>query len=151
MPDRPTEHQAEADHPAAAPPAPRRRLLRWGLGLLGAGALARAESRPVQAANGDPVLAGQAVTASSPTVVQGTVAGNPTLRATNAFVGTTDAVADGVHGYAGGANAAGLFGRNNDLDGIGISGAAPNGTGLYGESAKGAGVGARRSRPSTAR
>lgn len=141
--DQPTESQIEADQTAARQPARRRHLLRWGLGLLGAGALARAGTRSAQAANGDPVVAGQTVTASGPTTVQGTVSANPALRATNAFPGTTDALADGVQGYAAGANNAGLFGRNNDLDGIGVSGAAPNGVGVFGESAKGTGVGAR--------
>jgi hypothetical protein len=61
----------------------------------------------------------------------------------NNYTGTADANADGVQGYAVGANNAGTFGRNNDLDGTGVYGAAPNGTGVHGESANGTGVGAR--------
>jgi hypothetical protein len=62
---------------------------------------------------------------------------------TNAFGGSLDPAADGVQGYAVGANNAGTFGRNNDLNGVGVYGAGPSGTGVFGESATGFGVGAR--------
>jgi hypothetical protein len=50
---------------------------------------------------------------------------------------------NGVQGYAVGANNAGTFGRNNDLNGVGVFGAAPSGTGVFGESATGFGVGGK--------
>ncbi len=52
-----------------------------------------------------------------------------------------DPPSDGVQGYAVGANAAGTFGRNNDLNGVGVHGVAPSGVGSYGESTTGTGVG----------
>ena len=62
---------------------------------------------------------------------------------TNNYSGSTDTSADGVQGYASGASNAGTFGRNNDLNGVGIFGTAPSGTGAYGESGTGTGVGAK--------
>jgi hypothetical protein len=121
----------------------RRAILRWLLAGLGAGAVAKAGAGRAEAANGDPVVAGQTVTATNPTAIQGTVSGNAALRATNNFSGTPDAVADGVQGYAAAANNAGVFGRNNDLDGIGVAGVAPNGTGVFGDSLGGSGVGGK--------
>ncbi|MCC7369651.1 MAG: hypothetical protein IT306_14575, partial [Chloroflexi bacterium] len=88
-------------------------------------------TRASQAANGDAVLAGQSVSATAPTRISNTVSLTP------------DSTADGVQGYATGANNAGLFGRNNTTDGIGVSGAAPSGTGVFGESSNGFGVGGK--------
>jgi len=48
---------------------------------------------------------------------------------------TLDCFADGVQGYAAGANNAASFGRNNDLDsakGTGVAGTSSTGTGVYG-------------------
>ncbi len=56
-----------------------------------------------------------------------------------------DAQADGVQGYAIGADNAGTFGRNNDLNGVGVHGVAPSGVGTFGSSASGTGVGAQSS------
>ena len=56
-----------------------------------------------------------------------------------------DGQADGVQGYAVGANNAGTLGRNNDLNGVGVYGVAPSGVGVHGESANGTGVGGRSS------
>jgi hypothetical protein len=64
---------------------------------------------------------------------------------TNNYSGSLDSAADGVQGYAVGQNNAGTFGRNNDLSGVGVYGAAPNGIAVHGESATGTGVGARSS------
>src|SRR6266540_2003311 len=89
------------------------------------------DCQTAQAANGDPVLAGQTVDATAPTRVRNGVSYTP------------DSTADGVQGYATGANNAGLFGRNNVTDGIGVGRAAPSGTGVFGESLNGFGVGGR--------
>ena len=83
-------------------------------------------------------LASRAIT-ETPRVAQAT---GPVVGMNN-YGGSPDAGADGVQGYAIGANNAGTFGRNNDLNGVGVYGASPNGTGLYGESTKGTAVGAR--------
>ncbi|MCC7366781.1 MAG: hypothetical protein IT306_00040, partial [Chloroflexi bacterium] len=88
-------------------------------------------TRASQAANGDAVLAGQSVSATAPTRISNTVSLTP------------DSTADGLQGYATGANNSGLFGRNNSTDGIGVSGAAPSGTGVFGESSNGFGVGGK--------
>lgn len=104
------------------------RLLAAGIGV---GALARFGARPAQAANGDPVLAGQTVDATAPTRIR------------NGVSYAADGTADGAQGYAAGANNAGLFGRNNDSGGVGVGGAAPSGTGVFGESSNGFGVGGR--------
>ncbi len=117
----------------------RKLLLLAGLGA-GAGLGGR---QLAQAANGDAVVAGQQVTATALTAVQSTVTGNPAVRASNAVASGYDAKADGVQGYADGANNAGLFGRNNALNGVGVAGAAPSGTGAYGESLSGTGVGGK--------
>lgn len=60
---------------------------------------------------------------------------------TNNYSGPLDTTrADGVQGYSAGASNAGTFGRNNDVDGVGVVGTAPNGTGVMGESTNGFGV-----------
>lgn len=64
------------------------------------------------------------------------------LVGTNNYAGALDANADGVQGYAVGAHA-GIFGRNNDLNGTAVFGAAPNGTGVFGESLAGTAIGGR--------
>jgi len=112
----------------------RRRLLtRWLAAGAGVVTLSTLSHSPAQAANGDAVLAGQTVDATTPTRVR------------NGVTYAVDSTADGIQGYATGANNAGLFGRNNATDGIGVSGAAPNGTGIFGESLNGFGVGGRSS------
>jgi hypothetical protein len=102
------------------------RLLVAGVGL---SALSRLGPQTARAANGDAVLAGQTVDETTPT------------RLRNGVSYTPDSTADGVQGYATGANNAGLFGRNNVTGGIGVGGAAPSGTGVFGESSNGFGVG----------
>jgi hypothetical protein len=54
-----------------------------------------------------------------------------------------DSPSDGVQGYTTGANNAGTFGRNNDLNGVGVYGIAPAGVGVHGDSSTGTAVGAR--------
>lgn len=111
----------------------RHALMGWLAAGLGVAALNRLDTQAAQAASGDPVLAGQIVDATAPTRVRNSVSYTP------------DSTADGVQGYAAGGNNSGLFGRNNDTNGIGISGAAPSGTGVFGESSNGFGVGGKSS------
>jgi hypothetical protein len=109
----------------------RHAMMRLLAACLGAGVLTRLGTQSAQAANSDPVLAGQTVDATVPTRVR------------NGVSYTTDSTADGVQGDATGGNNSGLFGRNNVSNGIGVSGAAPSGTGVFGESVNGYGVGAK--------
>jgi hypothetical protein len=102
-------------------------MIRLLAASVGAGALARLGTQTAQAANGDPVLAGQTVDATAPTRVRNGVSYTP------------DATADGIQGYATGANNAGLFGRNNVTDGIGVFGESVNGFGVGGKAPSGVG------------
>ncbi len=137
MADQPLVPEASSDSESPSPKDTRRRghrrqvLMQWLAAGAGVATLASLGSTSAQAANGDPVLAGQTVDATAPTKIR------------NGVSYTADATADGIQGYATGANNAGVFGRNNLTDGIGISGAAPNGTGAFGESLNGFGVGGR--------
>ncbi len=54
--------------------------------------------------------------------------------------GSQDGNPDGVQGYTMGANNAGVFGRNNDSNGVGVFGIGANGIGVFGQSSKGPGV-----------
>ncbi len=120
----------------------RRKLLL--LAALGAGlGLGRASQRS-EAANGDNVVAGNTVTATSTTVISGAVTGGATLRAGNNS-SSADANADGVQGYASGQDNSGVLGRNNDLRGVGVFGIAPSGTAVFGDSTAGWGVAGRSS------
>lgn len=127
----------------------RRRMLARSLAAgVGLGVLARLGVRPAEAANGDSVTAGQPVSTTNVTTIQGSVGGNPSLRVTNGFADAVDTKADGIQGFAAGGSGdynAGVFGRNNVQNGIGMSGAAPNGTGAYGESLTGSGVAGKSS------
>ncbi|MFN8521626.1 MAG: hypothetical protein U0821_00780 [Chloroflexota bacterium] len=77
------------------------------------------------------------ITATTPT----SPTKKPGFRATNNFTDPiTDDYSDGVQGFAASDNA-GVFGRNNTLNGVGVWGTAPNGTGVYGASDDGTGVG----------
>ena len=62
------------------------------------------------------------------------------LVGTNGYSGSLDANADGVQGYASGANNAGLFGRNNSANGLGVFGIGGNGIGVFGQSNSGPGL-----------
>src|SRR6266498_2766000 len=128
MADQPLVPEASSDSESPSPKDTRRRghrrqvLMQWLAAGAGVATLASLGSTSAQAANGDPVLAGQTVDATAPTKIRNGVS---------------------YTAYATGANNAGVFGRNNLTDGIGISGAAPNGTGAFGESLNGFGVGGR--------
>lgn len=56
------------------------------------------------------------------------------------YGGQQDGNADGVQGYASGANNAGVFGRNDATGGVGIYGIGSNSVGVQGQSATGNGV-----------
>ncbi|MHB8645459.1 MAG: autotransporter outer membrane beta-barrel domain-containing protein [Thermomicrobiales bacterium] len=58
----------------------------------------------------------------------------------NGYNGSQDNFNDGIQGYTQGANWAGIFGRNNDSNGVGVFGIAANGVGVFGQSSNGAGV-----------
>ncbi len=104
------------DTPTAPAPEAGGTLRRRGL-IAGAAALAAA------------TLAAQPVNALGPLVGTGT-----------GYTGGMDTNADGVQGYAKDPGNAGVFGRNNDLNGMGVSGAAPSGIGVSGASGSGPGV-----------
>ena len=90
--------------------------------------------------------------AASVTPVQGKTSSEipnaPTFRASNGFPGVPDAKSDGIQGFTVNpapqttppTSNAGVFGRNNDLNGVGTWGEAPNGTGAFGDSSSGSGV-----------
>ncbi|MFN8526168.1 MAG: hypothetical protein U0821_23955 [Chloroflexota bacterium] len=118
-------------------------MLRWLAVGIGAGFVAKSATEQVAADNGNNVIAGQAVTATNVTQITGTVGGLPALRVLNGTGSAPDNLADAIQGVAAGAYAAGIAGRNNDVNGIGASGTSPNGTGAYGESITGTGVGGR--------
>ncbi len=129
----------------------KRRGLIAGAAALVAAAIAKQAASPVEA-QGEPLVVGNNAnapgyqSASSMTWVVSTVAGNPGLRFSNNFPNGTafDTVSDGIQGYAANPDMtksnAGVFGRVNDLDGVGIFGEGPNGTGVFGDSASGSGV-----------
>ncbi|MFN8526270.1 MAG: hypothetical protein U0821_24485 [Chloroflexota bacterium] len=122
-------------------PGRRRVMLRWLAAGVGAGLLAQRTSERVEATDGQPILAATTNTASTLTTLSaGPPANVPGLVVKTNFGAANDAFNDGVQGYAIGANNAGAFGRNNDVNGIGISGQATNGTGAFGDSSGGSGV-----------
>ncbi len=111
-----TTRTTPASLPAAPVPTGERTLHRRGL-VAGAAALVAA------------ALAAQPIAAASPLV------------GTNGTATITDpTAADGVQGYASGVNNAGVAGRNNDLNGLGVVGTAPSGIGVSGSSGTGPGV-----------
>lgn len=59
------------------------------------------------------------------------------LVGTYGFTDTPDSSHDGVQGYAIDPNAAGVFGRNNTLNGVGVMGVAPSGIGVAAASTNG--------------
>ncbi|MCC6179563.1 MAG: hypothetical protein IT305_29995 [Chloroflexi bacterium] len=108
----------------------RRAVARWLAAGAGMGLLLRTGAEQAEAANGDTVRAGQTTDSTTSTRLR-----------TNVASLTPDTTVDGLQGYADGANNAGLFGRNNASNGIGVAGAASSGTGVFGQSTNGFGVG----------
>jgi hypothetical protein len=106
----PDEHARETGEPARTL---KRRGLIAGAASLAAGVLAARATSPVAASQ---------------------------VVGTNGGAGATDTNLDGVQGYANDGTSAGVFGRNNVLNGVGVMGAAPSGIGVSGQSANGPGL-----------
>jgi hypothetical protein len=125
----------------------RRRGLIAGAAALVAAALAKQGATPA-AAQGDALIVGNntgggAQLGTFTTWLRAQVAGSPAFRSDNNIYPNTysfDNTADGIQGYTTGASNSGIFGRNNDLNGVGTWGEAPNGTGAFGDSSAGSGV-----------
>jgi hypothetical protein len=125
-----------------AAPRTRRAVLAAALGGVAATALhALGRPQPVAAADGDPVLAGQAVTATAATSVANTADGTALL-AVSGVDAVTPAAKIGVYGYANqDANARAIYGKS--LLGTGVWGNSDTGRGLFGRSTGGTGVSAQ--------
>lgn len=134
----------------------KRRGLIAGAAALVVGMIAK-QSEQVAAANGEAILVGGTYTASSPTSLLGGTAfggANATLRVSNVigvgntYSGIVDSTNDAVQGLVqvmtppGGLAAAGVLGRNDELNGNGVVGVASNGVGVVGQSTGGSGVSA---------
>ncbi len=126
-------------------PSVKRRGLIAGAAALVVGLLATKTTENV-AAQGEPLIVGNTgapqglQAASATTEIAGTIVGNPILQILNGFNGAADLKQDGIQGYTIGAGNAGVFGRNNDLNGVGTWGEGPNGIGIFGDSGSGSGV-----------
>src|SRR4051812_18916922 len=109
-------HDTERDHATL-----RRRGLIAGAAALVATALARQTATPV-AAQGEALVVGNNAnspgyqTATSMTWMAAAVSTLPGFRVNNNTNYALDAYPDGIQGYAIGANNAGIFGRDNDLN-----------------------------------
>jgi hypothetical protein len=99
--------------------------------------VAKQSMQPV-GATGTPITTGDTVTATTTTTLDAT-ASTTALVVKNNFTGSVDQMSFGIAGFASG-GAAGVFGRNNDLNGVAVWGEAPNGTGIFGDSSSRAGV-----------
>jgi hypothetical protein len=120
----------------------RRRGLIAGAAALAAGLLATRTAAPVSAGvDGDIVANTTTFTTATTGITTGAkLAASPAFSGNNFFPSAPDAKGDGVQGYTTAANNSGIFGRNNDLNGVGTWGEAPNGTGAFGDSGSGSGV-----------
>ena len=120
----------------------KRRGMIAGVAGLVAGAIALRTAEPAAATDGQPLLLGNATQTATATtgIVANPPVNNPAFLVNNTFAGSLDVHQDGIQGYAANQNNTGLFGRNNDLNGVGTWGEAPNGTGVFGDSATGSGV-----------
>ncbi len=131
-----------------APVSRKRRGLIAGAAALMVAAISKQGTESVAAANGASLIiggdaggSGVAQSGSATTWLATTaLASGPAFRATNGFTGSPDATRDGSQGFTTGTNFAGVFGRNNDLNGVGTWGEAPSGTGAFGDSTSGSGV-----------
>lgn len=80
-----------------------------------------------------------AATAQRSSVAAFSFAGTYSANA-NGYNGSQDSQLDGLQGYTKGANLAGVFGRNNDTNGLGVFGIGTNGIGVFGQSSNGPGI-----------
>lgn len=135
---RPTDEHAPLTDAAPHPRRSRRGLIA-GAAALAAGLLAARAGESVAAAY---ALQGDATNAAgATTTISGALAAGPILRVANNSA-LTDAAGDAIQGYAANTNGgtlvnAGIFGRNNDPNGVGVRGNAPNGQAVVGETAGG--------------
>jgi hypothetical protein len=126
----------------------RRRRMLTAMAALGGGMVATtlAKAERVQAADGDALIVGTRSVGSSPggsTQLDAHVPNDPGVRIINGDV-TSEVIehfADGVQGYATGANTFGAFGANNDPGGAGVVGISSGGMGLLGISTDSIGAG----------
>jgi len=124
----------------------KRRGLIAGAAALVAGALAKQAAEPVAAGSDGDVVLGMPNYPRTTTglTTQSHLVAAPALLVNNDFTGGLDGAGDGVQSYTTNPDPsksnAGVFGRNNDLNGVGTFGEAPNGTGAFGDSASGSGV-----------
>lgn len=126
----------------------KRRGLIAGAAALVAGILAKQAAEPVAAGtDGDVVLNSITPSGATTGVVSSPLANSPALIGSNNFpVSSIDFHGDGVQGYTINPQTtpptsnAGVFGRVNELNGVGIFGEGPNGTGVFGDSGSGSGV-----------
>jgi hypothetical protein len=130
-------------------PRSRRAILAAGLGGLAATVLHAAGRPDIAAANsGDPVIAGQPVSAAAPTAIRNTIDGTAIQGISGAdAIAVTAKV--GVHGYANqDANARGVFGNSplgtavygTSVSGFGLRGISTSNTGLRGDSTTGTAI-----------
>jgi hypothetical protein len=127
-----------------------RRGLIAGAAALAAGLLAKQAADPVSAGSDGDVIAGSTTNTNTSTklVLGPHIETGPSFIGDNGFnPGSFDANGDGIQGYTTNpdqnkSNAA-IFGRVNDLNGVGTWGEAPNGTGAFGESGAGSGTAGR--------
>lgn len=135
------EHADATEAASVISPRLKRRGLIAGAAVLAAAVLAKQTATPVIA--GYSLQTDTTNATSGTTVINGTTTGGatPSFRVANNSA-NTDANADAIQGYAAGAGNVGVFGRNNDLNGIGIRGNAPNGQAVVGETGDGVAVSA---------
>lgn len=126
----------------------RRRGLIAGAAALVTGLVAARTASPVSAGvDGDIVASTTTVTSATTTILANpALATSPAFRANNLFTGALDPHGDGIQGFTTNPQTvppsgnAGVFGRVDDLNGVGIFGEATNGTGAFGDSGSGSGV-----------
>jgi hypothetical protein len=124
----------------------RRRGLIAGAAALVAGVLAKQAAEPVAAgADGDVIAGGSVTVGTTMTVILNShIQTGAAFIADNGFNSGAFVKGDGIQGYTTNpvtkVSNAGVFGRNNDLNGVGTWGEAPSGTGVFGDSGSGSGV-----------
>jgi hypothetical protein len=125
----------------------RRRSLIAGAAALVAATVAKRPSQEV-AAQGEPLIVGngavgpgfQSESVTTTLATSSALTSSPAFRVENFFGSAPDTKGDGIQGFTTGADNAGVFGRNNELNGVAVWGEAPNGTGVFGDSSSGSGV-----------
>jgi hypothetical protein len=118
-----------------------------GAAALAGAILAKQAMEPVAAADGGNIIIGTVGNANNTytttTTLSGSPASAPGFRVMNNTSVAPDATRDAIQGYAAAAQNAGVLGRNDDTNGVGVAGVATSGTGVYGQSGTGSAVGGR--------